>query len=407
MPAHSHSPVSLLFIVLLCVARANACESFEIHVKQDLWSKRACLRGANIYQKVIEPGDDLNAIGPGPLGPPYSANSFGQLARWGANLVNISHPGIFTVKPPYALHPEVQKNLDDLIQKAEQADLFVVISFRTGPGRSDKALSSNGTAEDHRMWKDRAAQDAWVEMWKATAQRYKNQRAVIGYDLMVEPNSNGALLDLYDPEPFFQKYENTLYNWYPLAERIATAVRAIDTKTPILVGGMNWSSVSWLHTIPSWNLPYLVYVAHQYEPFVYTHQKAPFPNVYPGAFDADQDGTLDLVTQAYLKKILQPILDFQKQRSAPVTVNEFGAARWQPGAQYFLRDQFEIFDAMGVSSAIWTWESDYPGIDWDDFNFRHGPDPSNHVDVPSDLEWEIRSAWSENNVRLKRLWGDW
>ncbi len=387
---------------------ANACDVSRIQQKWSLWTEGACLRGANVWQKAVQGTDDKAAIGPGPFGPPYSPEGLLHLAQWGANYVNLSHPGIFTERPPYRLDPRAQKNLDELVDKAEKAGLFVVISFRTGPGRTEKALTSTGQASDHAVWTSAEAQTAWVKMWEAAATRYRNRSVVVGYDLMVEPNSNGALLNIYEPDVFFRDYGRTLYNWYPLAERIATAVRKIDAATPILIGAMNWSSPSWLSTIPAWKIPRVVYVAHHYEPFVYTHQRPPLVNTYPGTFDADYDGKADAVDKGFVRELLQPIRDFRAARNAPVAVNEFGVARWQPGAASFLRDVFDIFEEWGVNSALWLWESDFAGVDWDDFNFRHGGNPAVRSDVPgSDIELAIRAAWKANALRPGQLRGRW
>jgi len=66
----------------------------------------------------------------------YTQEDFDQLAALGANYVNISHPGLFIKTPPYTLDQDVQDNLDHLLDMIAQADMFAVISFRTGPGRA-------------------------------------------------------------------------------------------------------------------------------------------------------------------------------------------------------------------------------------------------------------------------------
>ena len=149
---------------------------------------------------------------------------------------------------------------------AHQAGLYAVITFRTGPGRSEFwAFWGEDTTSDpgggwfspsyynNRVWADQAAQDAWVEMWRYTAQRYKDNPIVVGYDLMCEPNSNevgsfpiGDPLDIWDPEEFYAEYGGTLYDWNQLYPRIVTAIRQVDPHIPILVGGMGYSAVEWL-----------------------------------------------------------------------------------------------------------------------------------------------------------------
>lgn len=68
--------------------------------KYALWAGNTALRGANVYQRRVYPElDGTHFLGPGPLGPPYTQADFDRLAAWGANLVVISHPGLFTEEP--------------------------------------------------------------------------------------------------------------------------------------------------------------------------------------------------------------------------------------------------------------------------------------------------------------------
>jgi hypothetical protein len=106
--------------------------------KWALWVDGPHLRGANIYQRRVYPKlDGLEFMGAGPLGPPYTQEDFDRLAALGANYVNISHSGLFSETPPYTLDQEVQDNLDHLLDTVAQANMFAVISFRTGPGRAE------------------------------------------------------------------------------------------------------------------------------------------------------------------------------------------------------------------------------------------------------------------------------
>ena len=179
-----------------------------VYDKFVFWTNGTQLRGANIYQRIVYPNeyDDPEAWGNGPLGPAYKQDDFDSLTTAGANLIVLSHPGLFDDKPPFALSSDVRDNLDRFIGMAEKADLFVVIAFQTGPGRSE--FTFFGVGEDDafgmshlndEVWKDKKAQDKWIEMWMYTAERYRNSPLVVGYELMVEPNRNGACLDIFEP----------------------------------------------------------------------------------------------------------------------------------------------------------------------------------------------------------------
>ena len=187
---------------VLCVITLLVLSSQSLADKWSLWTNDTHLRGANIYQRRVYPElDGSTFLGSGPVGPPYTQEDFNQLAALGANYVNISHPGLFSENPPYTLDSDIQNHLDNLLGMIAQADMFTVISFRTGPGRSEFTFfwGEHGDWFDEsyyndKVWVEQAAQDAWADMWQYTAERYKDNPIVVGYDLMVEPNSNEVWL---------------------------------------------------------------------------------------------------------------------------------------------------------------------------------------------------------------------
>jgi hypothetical protein len=375
-----------------------------------LWSNGTQLRGANTWQRIVVPDlDGPEFLGDGYIGPPYTQADFDALAALGANYVNFSHPGLFTERPPYVLDEQVQANLDSMIEMAAAADLFAVITFRTGPGRSDFTFYRDGAGdwfdEDlliESVWSDQAAQDAWVEMWRYTAERYRDNPVVVGYDLMCEPNSNDVALGFYDPEEFYPKYAGSVYDWNQFYPRIAAGIREVDSDTPILVSAMGWGAVRWLPYLEGTDDVRIVYMTHQYEPqSQYTHQEPPAENAYPGEFDLNWDGQPEAFDRAWLEGYLSPLSDTQQAHSAPVAVNEFGVVRWAPGAADFMRDEMDIFEEMGINYALWVWNPAW--APWTesvtDFNFRFGPDPENLAPVENDLQDVILEAWARNTVR--------
>src|SRR4051812_29403557 len=212
--------------------------------KWSLWSSgRIQLRGANAFQRRVYPAiDGADFIGPGPVGPPYcpvtppdaancapGQNDFQSLKNEGANVVQISGPGIYSENLPYVLDQPVRDNLDGLIAKAAAAGLKVVISFRTGPGRSEGAFNYLPPAYDNEtVWADTAAgtaaRNAWVAMWIATANYYKNNPNVVAYEMMVEPNGNDKSFGDFDPAHFYAVHPNSGADWNPLAAAITTGI---------------------------------------------------------------------------------------------------------------------------------------------------------------------------------------
>ncbi len=378
--------------------------------KWALWSGPTQLRGANTWQRVVVPElDGPEFLGDGYVGPPYTQADFDRLAALGANVVNISGPGLFTERPPYVLDEQVQANLDSLLAMIAQADMFAVITFRTGPGRSDFTFYSEGAGDwfDQELliewvWEEQEAQDGWMEMWRYAAERYRDNPIVVGYDLMCEPHSAGALLDIWEPDEFYPTYAGTLYDWNQLYPRITAGIRQVDPSTPILIGGNGWSAVRWLPYLEPTGDARTVYMVHQYEPQTeYTHQEPPAENTYPGEFDLDWDGEPDSFDRGWLDEYLSIIDRFQDEHDAPVAVNEFGVVRWVPGAAQFMDDQMALFEQRGMNHAFWVWDPYWEP--WTEevngFTFRFGPDPDNGSDVESALQDVILEYWARNTVR--------
>jgi hypothetical protein len=384
----------------------------------DLWAAgETTLRGVNIYQRLIYPELDGDWLGPGPVGPPVVQQDFYDIADAGINYVNLSHSGLFSEQPPFELVEGVQDNLDSVLEMMTAADLFAVISFRTGPGRSDLGFWGVNPDDNYAMqfvndtvWEDPAAQDAWVEMWRYTAERYRDNPIVVGYDLMVEPNANALFFDMYWPPDFYPAYAGTLYDWNQFYPRIVEAIREVDPDTPILVGAMSWSSVDWLPYLEVTDDPRTVYAVHQYEPHDYTHQEpgadGSLPITYPGELDFDWDGQPDPFNRDWMVGLLSTVADFQAEHGVPVAVNEYGAQRYEPGAAQYLDDEMGLFEDLGLNYAIWSWSPAF-WMQVDEvksFEARLGPDPNNHFDVVPNAMWDVlTSYWARNTLRPSQV----
>jgi len=373
--------------------------------KWALWRDGTQLRGANIYQRIVVPwldGDEF--LGSDYIGPPYTQADFDRLAELGANYVNISGPGLYTVEPPYVLDEKAQAYMDNLLDMIARADMFAVITVRHGPGRSTFAIT--GWADESLMvnavWEEQAAQDAYVEMWRYMAEHYRDNPIVVGYDLMCEPNSND-LFDISEPDEFYAQYGGTSYDWNQLYPHITRAIRQVDPDTPILVAGNGWSGLRWLPYLEPTGDPRTVYMFHQYEPQdEYTHQDPPAANSYPGSFDLDWDGAPDDFNRAWLEGFLGIVDDVRDEYDgAVIGVNEFGVVRWVPGGATFMDDQMAMFEERGLNHALWDWAPSWAPWTQDvsEFNFRFGPDPNNATDTPNDLMDVILKYWNRNTVR--------
>ena len=126
------------------------------------------------------------------------------------------------------------------------------------------------------------------------------------------------------------------------------------------------------------------------------------PRPYPGYFDVDWDNQPDTFNWNWMANYFSRLDTFQAQHPGPQTVNEFGVARWAPGAAAFMRDQMDDFERRGMNYAIWVWDSSWePWQTWGSkaMNYLYGPDPNNFTEVPNALMDEVLRAWARNTIR--------
>ena len=67
-----------------------------------------------------------------------------------------------------------------------------------------------------------------IDLWVRLARRYRNERIVLGYDLLNEPIPNW---------PGYETFHPMLE---PLYRRIATAIRKVDSHHMLVLGGAEW-----------------------------------------------------------------------------------------------------------------------------------------------------------------------
>ena len=147
----------LAVLGVICVSFSGPGQATEPADSLSLW-QHGSLRGANVMlaQCTVE---DLRV-----------------LRSWGANLAEIPVLNVYGPRPPYGFQPENLAKLDQAVQAAEQAHLYVALTCREGPGRPDFNRS-------HEIWRDAAAQEAYAKMWREIASHYRGRVSIVGYDL--------------------------------------------------------------------------------------------------------------------------------------------------------------------------------------------------------------------------------
>jgi hypothetical protein len=370
-----------------CGAQDCTINSEDPSTKWGLWDGCTRLRGVDLH-----PCSDADHV---TCSMPITQQDIVDLRALNANLINASYPGVFEVDAPFEVDPFALEHLDNLIAWAEEADIFVVIHFRTGPGRSESAIHLEPNAV-YDVWTDPDAQDAFIEMWRFTAERYKDSPVVVGYDLMVEPLANLVVDPDFemDSEEYKVAAAGTPMDWNALARKITNAIRSVDSGTPIIVSSLSWADPEWFDVLEPTGDPFTVYSFHAYEPGEYTHQEADkIEYSYPDVI-RDSGESFEFNRETF-EEYLSPVIDFAAKHDVPIYVGEFGAMRWVPNAEIFLRDEIEIFEQHGWNYAYYVWRGDEP--DFDGFNLEYGADPDNHTSQPGNPLFSLFTAqWSLN-----------
>jgi Cellulase (glycosyl hydrolase family 5) len=370
--------------VTLPVTAAAAPACSQVTDRMAPW-RSGDLRGANIWQGRW--GATSSPYPGRAIGAPITQADLDGLRALGANYVQLSVAGPFGERAPYAPDPVAEAVIDDVVAKAGRAGMFVVIAFRSGPGRNEQAISrSTNTAvfgpvvED--FWTSPTAQAAWLAMLRHTASRYGANPAVIGIDPLVEPN-DVARRGFPPPAEFAARYGGTIEDVNRFQVRAAAAIRAVSD-VPILVEGEGYGSVAYLPTVVPTGDPRTVYTVHFYEPMTYTNQAPGAGVAYPGAVQ---------------RRALAPVGAFAATHGVPVAVTEIGVRRYAPGAAQYLADTLRVLDDLGASHALWEFVVAAQRPLYNDFDLMGSPDAAVKAAVGGPLQTVVEAEFARNCAR--------
>lgn len=146
--------------------------------------------------------------------------------------------------------------LDKNVEWAKKHGIYLIFNMHVPQG----GFQSHG--EGTALWEDPEIQNRLVALWRAIAERYKDETIVAGYDLVNEPIARS-------PE-----------DWEQLARRLVAAIREVDPYHLIIVERLHGVKGDW-RTFQDLNFfliedPNIAYTFHFYHPFFYTHQNTPW-----------------------------------------------------------------------------------------------------------------------------------
>jgi len=222
----------------------------------------------------------------------HDANSYYELAAMGLDHVRFEfNYGLFEDDDAVGEYKQSGFDwIDENIAAAKAAGIKLILQMKSpqggyqmatntmyGPDSGGKALwidlDENGTILSTENYKEN--QERLINLWRAIAERYQGEPAIIGYGLLNEP-----------AVPQKTTAEETVGQWKNLAQRIANAIREVDNNHILFVEPLCSYFLPGNYAATDWNLISIsdkqftiddtnsVYEFHFYEPLNYTHQGA-------------------------------------------------------------------------------------------------------------------------------------
>ncbi|MFN2516452.1 MAG: glycoside hydrolase family 5 protein [Pyrinomonadaceae bacterium] len=119
--------------------------------------------------------------------------------------------------------------LDKVVSWCSYEDLYVILDMHAAPGgqTGDNIDDSWGYPF---LFTSNESQDLTVKIWRKLAARYRNESALLGYDLLNEP-----IAHYFDTAYLNPKLE-------PLYRKIVSGIREVDRNHIIFLGGAQWDT---------------------------------------------------------------------------------------------------------------------------------------------------------------------
>lgn len=271
------------------------------------------------------------------------------------------------------LYVEKREKDGDRVTVVVHPDLFEILdNFDRWTSAHGLSLTIDYHQYDHSLDIESAeSKGEVVALWGKVAEHFaKNPRQDLFYELLNEPE-------------LAARRGPTAEEWTELSQAMLSAIRKHDTKRPVLFGDVRWYGIDELASRRPFDDPNIIYVFHFYEPFIFTHQGAPWAGLgsthdvpYPytperwserredlGFSEFNETWQLAQLSEYYrtgnknaLRNRLAVVKAWAVKNNVPLICNEFGAyparARKEDLVRYYT-DLIDLFVAMEIPWQHW------------------------------------------------------
>lgn len=317
-----------------------------------------CIGGQLSAQTPFNKGVNLTgwfqADGPGQIQfTMFTKKDFENIKSLGCDVVRlpINLHAMTGAAPAYSLNPLFLSFLDQAVDWSEDLGLHLILDNHS----FDPAVNTSTNVGS-----------ILTKVWKQMAAHYNDRSDLIYYEILNEPHGISE------------------QNWSKIQGDVIAAIREVDTKHAIIVGGADWNSYNTLSNLPVYNDDNLIYTFHFYDPFLFTHQGAswsdpsmePLANV-PFPYDAPKmpscpqslkntwiedamNNYANEGTEARIRQLIDVAAEFKNTRNARIFCGEFGVLMNNSDNDdrvYWYETTRKYLEQKGIAWTIW----DYAG----------------------------------------------
>ncbi len=271
------------------------------------------------------------------------------LAEFGFNFVRVPVDYRFWTRDFDYFHPDesIFWYLDQYLQACKSRGIHLSLNLHRAPG----FCTNRNDLEQHNLWQDEIAQNAFIFLWETFACRYQDVSSdFLSFDLVNEPPNPG-------------EYGMTRENHAVVIRRTISAIQAIDPQRQIVIDGLGGG----YYAMPELADLGVIHSGRGYQPMPVTHHqanwwaghtKAPKPK-YPGLLWNGR-----FWNRAALRSSYRPWREVEKC-GAHIHIGEFGCFNRTPNgiAIRWLADILSIYKEFGWGYALWNFQGSFGIID--------------------------------------------
>ena len=176
------------------------------------------------------------------------------IASCGANTIRLPfHYKLFTDEDYMGLNDREEgfARMDACVEWCRKYGLYLILDMHDAPGGQTGANIDDSYGYPW-LFESEAAQALFCDIWQRIARHYRKEPVILGYELLNEPIA-----------PYFENVKEINAKLEPVYKRAVAAIREVDRKHIILLGGAQWNGN--FAPLADWRFDdKLMYTCHRY-----------------------------------------------------------------------------------------------------------------------------------------------